>query len=123
MKESQNNRKLMCLVTGRKLYATKEYFTRKVEKMGSIEAVHNNYVCKEAKDLLRKGYDVSKIREMLNVKVDSLSAVPDNVIDNILNSKKRFFKRLSNFTTSNPILNTNTDEDVRKFIQSLRDDE
>jgi hypothetical protein len=118
-----NNRKLMCLVTGRKLYATKEYFSSKVEKLGSEEAVHNTYVCKEAKDLIRKGYDVDKIREMLNVKMDSLSAVSEDIIDNIVNSKKRLFKRLSNFTSNNPILNTNTDEDVKKFIQSLIEDE
>ena len=119
----QNERKLICLVTGRKLFATKEYFDRKVEKLGSVEKVHSSYICKEAKDLLKKGYNVDKIREMLNVKMDSLSAVPDDIIDNVINSKKKFFKRLSNFTNNSPILNTNTEEDVKKFIQSLIDDE
>jgi hypothetical protein len=118
-----NNRKLMCLITGRQLYATKEYFSSKVEKLGSEEAVHNTYVCKEAKDLIRKGYDVDKIREMLNVKMESLSAVSHEIIDNIVNSKKRLFKRLSNFTSNNSILNTNTDEDVKKFVQSLIENE
>jgi hypothetical protein len=117
------NRKLICLVTGRKLFATKEYFNRKVEKLGSEEIVHSTYICKEAKDLLRKGYNVSKIREMLNVQVDSLSDVPEDVINEVIDSKKRYFRRLSNFTSSNPIINTKTDPDVKKFIQSLIDDE
>ena len=117
------NRKLVCLVTGRKLFATKEYFGRKVEKLGSEEKVHSTYICKEAKDLLRKGYSVEKIREMLNVQADKLNDIPDEVINDVIDSKKRYFKRLSNFTSSNHIINSKTDPDVKKFIQSLIDDE
>ncbi len=122
MKE-KNSRKLMCLVTGRKLFATKEYFARKVEKLGSEENVHSTYICKEAKDLLRKGYSVDKIRELLNVQLDNLSDVDQAIIDDILNAKKSYFKRISNFTKGNPIINSKTDPDVKKFIQSLIDDE
>lgn len=123
MPKETSSRKLVCLVTGRKLFATKEYFSRKVEKLGSEEAVHASYICKEAKDLLRKGYSVDKIREMLNVQLDNLSDVSDEVIDEVINSKKKYFKRLSNFTSGNPIINSKTDPDVKKFIQSLIDDE
>ena len=116
-------RKLVCLVTGRKLFATKEYFSSKVEKLGSEAKVHSTYICKEAKDLLRKGYTVEKIREMLNVQVDNLTEVPEEVINDVTDAKKRYFKRLSNFTSSNPIINSKTDPCVKKFVQSLIDDE
>ena len=119
----KNNRKLTCLVTGRKLFATKEYFSRKVEKAGSVEKVHSTYICKEAKDLLRKGYSVDKIREMLNVQIDNLTDVSDELINEIVSSKKKYFKRISNFTSGNPIINSKTDPEVKKFIQSLLDDE
>ena len=117
------SRKLVCLVTGRKLFATKEYFTRKVAKLGSEEKVHSTYICKEAKDLLKKGYSVEKIREMLNVQLEGLTEVPQPIIDNVLNTTKRYFKRLSNFTSNNPIINSKTDPEVKKFIQSLLNNE
>lgn len=119
----RQSRKLVCLVTGRKLFATKEYFERKVEKLGSEEKVHSTYICKEAKDLLRKGYSVDKIREILNVQLDNVGNVPEDIIDDVLNAKKRYFKRISNFTSGNSIINSKTDPDVKKFIQSLIDDE
>ena len=91
--------------------------------MGSETKVHSTYICKEAKDLLRKGYSVEKIREILNVQMDNLQEVHQDVIDGVLNAKKRYFKRISNFTSGNPIINSKTDPDVKKFIQSLIDDE
>ena len=60
---------------------------------------------------------------MLNVQVDNLTDVPENVINDVVDAKKRYFKRLSNFTSSNPIINSKTDPDVKKFIQSLIADE
>ena len=119
----RQSRKLICLVTGRKLFATKEYFDRKVEKLGSEEKVHSTYICKEAKDLLRKGYSVDKIREILNIQLDNVGDVPEEIIDDVLNAKKRYFKRISNFTSGSAIINSKTDPDVKKFIQSLIDDE
>lgn len=118
----RKTRKLVCIVTGRKLLATKEYFDKKVEKAGSEEKVLNTYICKEAKDLLRKGYNVDKIRELLNVNIEGLEDISQEIIDEAISSKKKIFKRLSNFTSTNSILNTKTDPDVKKFIDSLRDE-
>lgn len=121
MKE-RKTRKLVCIVTGRALLATKEYFERKVEKAGSEEKVLETYICKEAKDLLRKGYDVDKIREILNVNIDDLEEISQDIIDEAISSKKKIFKRLSNFTSTKSILNIKTDPDVKKFIDSIKNE-
>tara|TARA_R100000805_G_C3601395_1_gene102075 strand:- start:339 stop:710 length:372 start_codon:yes stop_codon:yes gene_type:complete len=122
MKE-RKTRKLVCIVTGRALLATKDYFDKKVEKLGSEEEVLKTYICKEAKDLLKKGYTVEKIRELLNVDTKSLKEVSQDIIDDVVNANKKYVKRLSNFTNTSNILNVKTDPDVKNFIKNILDDD
>jgi len=120
--KDRKTKKLVCIVTGRKLLATKDYFERKVEKLGSEEKVISTYICKEAKDLIKKGYTVDKIRELLNVDIKSLQDVPQDIIDDVVNTNKKYIKRLSNFTNTSNILNVKTDPDVKEFIQNIIND-
>ena len=55
--------KLTCIVTGKQLLATKEYYARKVEKSGSEEELHRSYVCREAKNMIKQGTTVSRVRD------------------------------------------------------------
>ncbi len=64
----KETRKLTCVVTGKALVDTKQYYERKVKKVGNEEELHRTYVCREAKNLLIKGYDVDKIREMIKIR-------------------------------------------------------
>ena len=49
-------RKLKCIVTGKVLFATADYYARKLERVeGDVDKLHNTYVCKEAKDILAAG--------------------------------------------------------------------
>ena len=50
-----SNRKLICRVTGKPLFAAKAYYQKKVDKAGSEEALHQTYICREAIKLLKKG--------------------------------------------------------------------
>ena len=84
----KKTRKLTCIVTGRALLATKEYYERKVQKAGDEETLHNTYVCKEAKDLLLKGYTVEKIRSMLSIDCTDLKDVSQEIITEVLNSRR-----------------------------------
>jgi hypothetical protein len=120
--KDRKTKKLVCIVTGRTLLATKDYFERKVEKLGSEEKVLSTYICKEAKDLIKKGYTVDKIRELLNVDIKSLHDVPQDIIDDVVNTNKKYIKRLSNFTNTSNILNVKTDPDVKEFIQNIIND-
>ena len=119
MKE-RKTRKLTCIVTGKALIATKQYYDRKVKKIGDEDEMHRTYVCKEAKNLLIKGYDVDKIREMLKVDGDSMEVVPEDVIADIINNNKPRFKSINiNNIPISSIINPKTDPAVKKFIQHI----
>jgi len=121
---SSKTRKLKCIITGKTLIATKEYYQRKIDKIGDEQEMHRTYVCKEAKNLLTRGYDVDKIREMLSVDVTDLSEVPEDVIMDIMSNNKPRFKSINtNNIPISSILNPKTDPAVKKFIQHIIDNE
>ena len=118
MKE-RKTRKLTCIVTGRTLLATKEYYERKIKKIGSENKLHETYICKEAKDLLKKGISVDKIREMLNVDIQNLTDVPQDIVNEALSTSRTNFRRIHNYTSIANMINTKTDEDVKAFINNI----
>jgi hypothetical protein len=111
-------RKLICNVTGKQLFAAKAYYEKKVEKAGSEEILHNTYICKEAKDLLKKGYNIQETRTTLNVDTSiPCDITDDDVRDLICKDTMRIN------TTEAPKLGViKTDPDVAKFIKSLIED-
>ena len=120
----KKTRKLTCVVTGKALVATKQYYERKVEKVGNEEELHRTYVCREAKNLLIKGYDVDKIREMLNIDCTNLGEVDEDVITDIMNNNKPRFKSINiNNIPISSIINPKTDPAVKKFIQHITNNE
>lgn len=121
MKE-RKTRALICVVTGRKLLATKDYYDRKVEKCGSEEILHKTYICKEAKTLLRNGYDVDAIRDMLNVNKDELTDVSSEAIDQAM-SNKTYMRRINTSNNYGSSLSTKTDPDVKEFIKRITGNE
>ena len=113
--------KLTCIVTGKQLLATKEYYARKVEKAGSEEEHHRSYVCREAKNMIKQGTSVDRVREILEVESEKYSDVPQDVIDEIVQSNTRTnFKRINNLVNINSMMNTSTDPDVREYIDRLK---
>tara|TARA_B100000700_G_C14576202_1_gene637952 strand:- start:145 stop:555 length:411 start_codon:yes stop_codon:yes gene_type:complete len=118
----KKTRKLTCIVTGRALLATKEYYERKVQKAGDEETLHNTYVCKEAKDLLLKGYTVEKIRSMLSIDCTDLKDVSQEIISEVLNSRRTSYRKVNIFNASTNLLNFKTDPDVKKLIENLKNE-
>jgi len=120
MSEEKKTRTLKCIVTGRLLTVTKEYYTSKVEKAGSEAALHSTYICKEAKTFLKGGYTVSQIREMLSIDDPSLGEVSTDIIQDIIrNSKSTNNLRIKPDTIQNNIA-LETDIEVKKFINILK---
>ena len=120
MVRKQSN-KLTCIVTGKKLIATKEYYARKVEKSGGEEELHRTYVCREAKNMIKQGTSVDRVREILEVEHDMLPDVPQDVIDEIMQSSTRTnFRRINNLVNINSMMNTSTDPEVREYINNLK---
>ena len=116
----RKTRKLTCIVTGRQLIATKEYYERKVQKSGGEEKLHKTYICREAKRLIRFGSSVDKVREILNVDSSDLSDVPQDVLNDIINvGTKINSRRINNITSISNIVNSKTDDDVKEYIKCL----
>ena len=102
---SRKTKKLKCVVTGKVLTATLDYYERKVEKAGSESALWSSYICKEAKNLLIKGYSVDKIRDLLEVKDDSLSVVSQDIIDSVTKTTdKQLYRRVNTFNSINNMI-------------------
>ena len=116
----RKTRKLTCIVTGRQLIATREYYERKVQKAGNEEKLHRSYICREAKNLIRSGSSIEKIREVLNVDDTSLHEVPQDIINDIIRAgSKTNFRRINNITSISNMVNSKTDKDVKEYIGKL----
>ena len=119
MKEKKTT-KLVCNITGKALFASKDYYSKKVEKAGTEEALHRTYVCKEAKDLLKRVYNIQDTRTALNVSKDVKCNLVDGDIDEIVGSNSSL--RLN--TNDQPKVGViKTDPDVNKFVENLISDD
>lgn len=113
--------KLKCVVTGRTLFATKDYYDRKVEQAGSEEQLHATYICKEAKNMIKQGYTVEKIREVLNIDRADLGDVDDKIVEDVLNTGKSYLRNSINqqvVSLANSVVHR-TDPEVSKFLEKL----
>ena len=114
--------KLTCIVTGRTLLATKDYYDRKVEKAGGEEQLHREYVCREAKTMLKQGTSVERVREILNITAD-VKDVPQDVIDQITRETNiSRGRRINNIVSTSAMINTQTDPEVKRYVQRLKND-
>lgn len=114
------SRKLSCIVTGKTLFATAEYYEKKLTKAGGDkEKLHSTYICREAKQMLKSGFTVDKIRESLNIDDTNLSSVPQEIINDVLSTGKQYVKSINNYTPMSSIINVNTDPDVKEFIEAI----
>ena len=117
----RKTRKLKCVVTGKTLQATADYYARKVEKSGDEETLHRTYVCKEAKNMLLKGYGVDKIREMLEIDASAMEHVTQETVNEIMEkADKTLYKRVNTFNNITNMINTRTDPKVLKLIENIK---
>ena len=107
-------KKLKCIVTGRILTATTEYYKKKLDKAGTEEELHRSYICKEARDLLSQGYAVEQVRQQFKV-TEELPAVPEDVLL-ALTTNEYGAKRNTMFTELTSFTHQSTDSDVRCLL-------
>lgn len=118
------NNKLKCIVTGRKLIATKQYYARKVEKAGGEEELHRTYICREAKNLIKQGTTIDRIRDILGTEDPDLPPVDQDIINSVLTQdRKHSMMRVNNLISVNKLLSTETDPEVKKYINNLIENE
>jgi len=113
MKEKKTT-KLVCQITGKTLLAAKAYYQKKVEKAGSEEALHQLYVCKDAKDLLKKGYNIEQVQDKLKSRNDDCTLTEDHIKSIVGNSSLRI-----NNIGEEKLSIIKTDPEVTKFIKNI----
>ena len=105
--------KLTCNVTGRDLTVHNDYFQKKIVEDGSEELLRNRYVCKYAKNLLKKGYDIQEIRNMLKLDQTKLPKISKDDMNAITKSLASTIINLDNFSIKK------SDPDVEILINNL----
>jgi hypothetical protein len=76
------SRKLSCIITGKTITIGEDYYHKKVQEFGSEQTLIEQYCCKQAKNLLVRGYGVDEIRSLL--KVDrKMPVIKKEIIDAI----------------------------------------
>ena len=56
---------------------------------------------------------------MLNVDTANLSEVPQEIINTLLNAGKPGYRRINNVVSISNMINSKTDDDVKKFINKI----
>ena len=116
---TRKTKKLKCVVTGRELVLSKDYYQSKLDKAGGDENIlHDTYICKEAKDLIKKGYDVQKTRDLLGIDDDSLEEVDAKIVEQVQNDSRIKYRNIPRFNINN-YTSTKTDADVAKFLKKV----
>ena len=71
--------------------------------------------------MIKQGTSVNRVREILNVDRSTVGDVPQDVIDEIIQSNtKTNFRRINNLVNINSMMNTATDPEVREYIDRLK---
>lgn len=116
---ARKTKRLKCVVTGRELILSKDYYQSKLDKAGGDEQhLHNSYICKEAKDLLKRGYDLNKTRDLLGIKDDTLESVDDKILEDIRNESRIKYRNIPKFNINN-YTSAKTDPDVKEFLEKI----
>ena len=117
---SKKTRKLVCQITGKPLFAGKDYYQKKVEKAGSEDLLHKLYVCKDAKNLLKKGYSIPDIRESLDVFDNFECTLVEEDIKQLIGNTASL--RIN--TNDQPTIGViKTDPAVKKFLNKIFNNE
>jgi hypothetical protein len=105
------------MITGRQLVLSKDYYQRKLDKCdGDISRLESSYVCKEAKDLIKRGYDVEKTRDLLGVSIET--TISEQLVTEIRSEGKNLFRNIPKFNVSN-YTSTKTDPEVSEFLHKV----
>lgn len=108
--------KIKCNVTNKESFFSGDYLKKKIKEYGDVETLEKLYISRDVKTLLKRGYGILEIRNILNVGSD-INIPTDDVVKLIeekfrTNSLKipSFNDNLSTFTYNK------SDPEVESFI-------
>ena len=105
--------KLCCLITGKVVTVGNEYYDKKILEYGTEEKYNSLYVSRQAKNLLKRGYKVKEIRDLLKSEED-LPEVTDKKVKEILSIDDEETTTYENSSIKK------SDPDVSEYISALR---
>ena len=105
--------KLTCIITGKSITVGNDYFDKKVKDFGTEERFPSLYVSRQAKGLLKRGYKVKEIRELLKISGE-LNDIPEKTLKEVLSIKD------DELSTSENSGIKKSDPDVIAYISALR---
>lgn len=105
--------KITCVITGKTVTVSNEYYDKKVEEYGTQELFNTLYTSRQAKNLLKRGYKVKEIRDLLKVSGD-VPEISDKLVKQILSVKDDESSTYENSSIKK------SDPDVIEYISSLR---
>jgi hypothetical protein len=117
--KEKKTRKLICNVTGRILQAGKDYYQKKIKQAGSEKELHRSYICREAKQLLKKGYDLKYIKQTLGVESGFKQQLTENELREIICTNNPNLKMRLNNCSNTQLSVMKTDPDVKEFIKNI----
>ncbi len=108
--------KIKCNITGKESFFSGDYLNKKVDEYGSIENMEQLYISRDVKTLLKRGYNVNEVRNILNVS-DDIPLPAEEIIKEI---EDKFSKNGFKLPTINESLTgftyNKSDEEVEIFI-------
>jgi hypothetical protein len=108
------SQKLCCIVTGKCITVTEEYYQKKVSEFGNENDLIGSYICRQAKGLLKRGYKIKEVRDLLKIDTSKVKEFTDKEISNILKKDKSEEVNFDNINTKK------SDADVVEYIENLK---
>lgn len=106
--------KLSCIITGKTITVGNDYYDKKISQFGSEDKLNSLYVSRQAKNLLKRGYKVKEIRDLLKIDKSNLPDISDKTIKEILKTDDE-----DSYTYENLSIKK-SDPEVMEYIESLR---
>ena len=110
--------KLKCIVTAKESLFSGDYLKKKIQEYGDIETLEKLYISRDVKTLLRRGYGINEIRNILNIS-DDINLPEKDIIDQL---EAKFKVSGLKFPTLNDNLSgftyNKSDKEVENFINN-----
>ena len=106
--------KLSCVLTGKTITVSNEYYDKKVSEYGSEEKLNSLYVSRQVKNLLKRGYKIKEIKNLLKIEDKSLPEITDSMVKDILRVKDEESTGYENVSVKK------SDPEVEEYVSFLR---
>ena len=106
--------KLCCIVTGKCITVASDYYQKKIQEFGGEDELTGSYISRQAKGLLKRGYKLNEVRDLLKINTDKVQQFTDKQISDILKKDKSEETNFENINTKK------SDPDVTEYINNLR---